>query len=72
MFELKVIKKFIGKEEGKILSPGEMVKTDELQRVNALVGRGYCVITSVVSESQEKPKEEKPKESESKKEDKDK
>ena len=46
MFDLKVIKKFNGKEEGKILSPGETVKTNDLQRVNALVGRGYCVITA--------------------------
>lgn len=61
MFELKVIKKFQGKAEGKILSPGDVVKTDDLQRVNALVGRGYCEITAVEAPepAKEDPKEDK-------------
>ena len=70
MFELKVIKKFIGKEEGKTLSPGDKVKTADIARVNALVGRGYCEITSVVLESEDKPEDKPKKKSEDKPEDK--
>lgn len=44
---LKVIKRFNGKDEGKILNPGDVVVTSDLDRINALVGRGLCVITSV-------------------------
>ena len=44
---LKVIKKFNGKAEGKMLNPGDTVVTSDLTRVNALVGRGFCEITSI-------------------------
>lgn len=45
--KLKVIKKFNGKEEGKTLSPGDMIQCDDIDRINALVGRGYCVIVAL-------------------------
>ena len=44
---LKVIKKFNGKAEGKMLNPGDTVVTTDLTRVNALVGRGFCEIASI-------------------------
>ncbi len=45
--ELKVIKKFNGKEEGKTLCPGDKIQCDDIDRINALVGRGYCIILSL-------------------------
>lgn len=45
--KLKVIKKFNGKEEGKILNPGDSIVTTDLSRINTLVGRGFCVISSI-------------------------
>lgn len=45
--ELKVIKKFNGKAEGKVLQPGDVVVTTDIDRINALVGGGYCVISSL-------------------------
>lgn len=45
--ELRVIKKFNGKAEGKTLCPGDIIQSNEVERINALVGRGYCVIVSL-------------------------
>lgn len=45
--KLKVIKKFNGKEEGKTLSPGDMIQCDDIDRINTLVGRGYCIIVAM-------------------------
>ncbi len=45
--ELKVIKSFNGKVEGKTLNPGDVIQCDDLERINALVGRGYCTIISL-------------------------
>lgn len=45
--ELKVIKSFNGKEEGKTLCPGDVIQSDDVERINALVGRGFCVIVSL-------------------------
>ena len=45
--ELKVIKKFNGKVEGRVLSPGDVVVTTDIDRINALVKGGYCEITSL-------------------------
>lgn len=45
--ELKVIQKFNGKEEGKILNPGDKIQCDDIDRINTLVGRGFCVILSL-------------------------
>ena len=52
---LEVIRKFIGKEEGKVLLPGAIVNTIDVERINALVGRGYCKIVSLASESEGVP-----------------
>lgn len=49
--KLKVIKPFNGRDEGKVLSPGDVVVTTDIDRINALVGRGYCEITSLEDES---------------------
>lgn len=46
--ELTVKKAFIDKnDESKTYKVGETLHTDELDRVNNLVSRGLCVITSV-------------------------
>ncbi len=45
--ELKVIKKFNGKAEGKTLCPGDIIQTNDIERINALVGRGFCVIVAL-------------------------
>lgn len=45
--ELKVIKKFNGKEEGKTLNPGDKIQCDDIDRINTLVGRGFCIISSL-------------------------
>lgn len=45
--ELRVIKKFNGKAEGKTLCPGDVIQSNDVERINALVGRGYCVIVSL-------------------------
>lgn len=47
--ELIVIKKFNGKAEGKTLCPGDVIQSNDVERINALVGRGYCVIVSLDS-----------------------
>lgn len=47
MVVLKVIEKFNGKDEGKILNPGDTITTDDVTRVNTLVAQRLCVITSV-------------------------
>lgn len=51
--KLKVIKPFNGRDEGKVLSPGDVVVTTDIDRINALVGRGYCEITSLEDESED-------------------
>ncbi len=45
--ELKVIKAFNGKAEGKTLSPGDVIQCDDVERINTLVGRGFCTIVSL-------------------------
>lgn len=45
--ELRVIKKFNGKAEGKTLCPGEVIQSNDVDRINALVGRGFCVIVAL-------------------------
>lgn len=45
--KLEVIKKFNGKAEGKVLQPGDVVVTTDIDRINALVKGGYCKITSL-------------------------
>lgn len=45
--ELKVIKPFHGKEENKVMDKGDVVHSTNVERINALVGSGYCVITSL-------------------------
>lgn len=47
--ELKVIKKFNGAVEGKTLCPGDVIQSNDVARINALVGRGYCVIVALNS-----------------------
>lgn len=45
--ELKVIKKFNGKAEGKTLCPGDVIQSNDVDRINALIGRGFCVIIAL-------------------------
>ncbi|MBD5256036.1 MAG: hypothetical protein HDS50_00175 [Bacteroides sp.] len=45
--ELRVIKKFNGKAEGKTLCPGDIIQSNDVERINVLVGRGFCVIASL-------------------------
>lgn len=45
--ELKVIKPFHGKVENRDMNKGDMLHSDDVERINALVGRGYCVIVSL-------------------------
>ena len=45
--KLEVIKKFNGKAEGKVLQPGDVVVTTDIDRINDLVKGGYCKITSL-------------------------
>jgi len=46
--KLKVIKAFIGIAEGeKTLLPGQTIVTNDLTRINTLVGRGLCEIIEV-------------------------
>lgn len=45
--KLKVIKPFNGKAEGKTLCPGEFIQSNDVERINALVGRGFCVIVAL-------------------------
>lgn len=53
--ELTVKKAFIDKnDKGKIYKVGETLHTDELNRVNDLVARGFCVIKSLESKQTEK------------------
>lgn len=47
--ELKVIKKFNGAVEGKTLCPGDVIQSNDIARINALVGRGFCVIVALDS-----------------------
>lgn len=49
--ELKVIKKFNGAVEGKTLCPGDVIQSNDVERINALVGRGFCVIVALDSPS---------------------
>ena len=45
--ELKVIKSFNGKAEGKTLCPGDVIQSNDVERINTLVGRGFCVISKL-------------------------
>ena len=45
--ELKVIKPFHGKVENKVMDKGDLVHSTDVERINALVGGGYCVIVSL-------------------------
>lgn len=45
--ELKAIKSFIGKAEGKTLQPGDIIRSTDVERINQLVGRGFCKIVSL-------------------------
>lgn len=45
--ELKVIKPFHGKVEDKVMNIGDMVCSTDVERINALVGGGYCTIVSL-------------------------
>lgn len=45
--ELKVIKPFHGKVENKVMNIGDMVCSADVERINALVGGGYCAIVSL-------------------------
>lgn len=47
--ELKVIKKFNGAVEGKTLCPDDVIQSNDVARINALVGRGFCVIVALDS-----------------------
>lgn len=58
--ELKVIKKFNGKAEGKTLCPGDTIVTDDVERINALVGRGFCVIVALDNPTADTPNDENP------------
>ena len=45
--KLRVIKPFNGKAEGKTLCPGEIIQSNNVERINALVGRGFCIIVAL-------------------------
>ena len=45
--ELKVIKPFHGKVEDKVMDKGELIHSTDVERINALVGGGYCAIVSL-------------------------
>ena len=45
--ELKVIKPFHGKVENKDMNEGDLVHSTDVERINALVGGGYCAIVSL-------------------------
>lgn len=45
--ELKVIKPFHGKVENRDMNKDDMLHSDDVERINALVGGGYCVIVSL-------------------------
>lgn len=45
--ELKVTHPFKGKAEGKILCTGDVITTTDIERINALVRRGFCEICSL-------------------------
>lgn len=45
--ELKVIKPFHGKVEGKVMNKGVLIHSADVERINALVSGGYCVIVSL-------------------------
>lgn len=45
--ELKVIKPFHGKDENKVMNKGDLVHSTDVERINALVGGGFCAIVSL-------------------------
>lgn len=45
--ELKVIEPFHGKVENKVTDKGELIHSTDVERINALVGGGFCVIVSL-------------------------
>lgn len=44
---LKVLKTFNGKAEGKTLSQGDVITSNDVDRINVLVNRGFCEIVSL-------------------------
>ena len=55
--ELKVIKKFNGKVEGKLLNEGDTIASKDVKRINALVSGGYCEIISLTDPKKSKSTE---------------
>lgn len=49
--ELKVQKPFIGKVEKKVFNQGDTLYSDDVERVNVLVGGGFCRIVSLSDEN---------------------
>lgn len=47
--ELKAIKKFNGKVEGRIVKPGDVIQSNDVERINTLVSSGFCVIVALDS-----------------------
>lgn len=47
--ELKAIKKFNGKAEGRIVRPGDVIQSNDVERINTLVSGGFCVIVALDS-----------------------
>ena len=47
--ELKAIKKFNGRVENRIVRPGDVIQSNDVERINALVSGGYCVIVALDS-----------------------
>lgn len=50
--ELIVIKPFHGKVEDKDMNKGDLVHSTDVERINALVGGGYCSIVSLADTEQ--------------------
>ena len=48
-YGFKSNQKFNGKAEGKTLCPGDVIQSNDVDRINALVGRGFCVIVALDS-----------------------
>lgn len=44
---LKVLKTFNGKAEGKTLSQCDVITSNDVDRINVLVSRGFCEIVSL-------------------------
>jgi hypothetical protein len=57
--ELRVIKPFYGKVEDKAMNKGDLVHSTDVERINALVGEGFCVIVSLSDPEPSSEKNEK-------------